>query len=134
MKSDEKSILIIEDHDVMRLSLVHWLREIFPEFNIYSTATGEVGFSMAKELNPDIALVDIGLPGISGLEVLSKMIAYRCRTKVIIVTMLEKSDHETKSYHAGAYQFMHKTDMYKQLPSVIQSIVRMMYEENTVEE
>ncbi|MBC8319290.1 MAG: response regulator [Bacteroidetes bacterium] len=118
-----KKLLIIEAHKTLSRSLSSWLLELFPAIEIYQGVTGEEGLSIANSINPDIALVDIALPGINGFEVTRFMKKNRLKTKVILLTSIEGQNYQVESITAGAYAYINKKDMYKMLPSTIQSII-----------
>ena len=126
--ADDKKILIIEDHDTLRSSLHSWLIELFPQTEIYEAATGEDGLSIAYSVNPDIAIVDIRLPGIDGIEVTKLLKKADLKTNIIILTILNESDYQNDSYKTGANAFIYKRDMYLKLPITIQSILSLKNE------
>jgi two-component system invasion response regulator UvrY len=120
-----KKILIIEDHDNLRSTLHSWLIELFPGTEIYEAATGEDGLSIALSVNPDIAIVDICLPGIDGIEVTKRLKKAKLKTNVIILTILNESSYQNESYKSGANAFIYKKDVSLMLPNTIQSFLNL---------
>jgi DNA-binding NarL/FixJ family response regulator len=123
--ANNKKILIIEDHDTLRSSLHSWLMELFPGTEIYQAATGEDGLSIAFSVNPDIAIIDICLPGIDGIEVTKLIKKAKLKTNIIILTILNEFDYQNDSYKTGANAFIYKKDMYSKLPTIIQSLLNL---------
>lgn len=114
-----QSILIIEDHHILRSSLCSWLSELFPSLIIHQSATGKDGFKLALENEPDLAIIDIGLPDINGIEVTKSIKQNNLKTKVIILTIYDGKKYEHESLAAGADKFINKKDMYLNLPIAI---------------
>jgi len=70
IKSNVKpcTILIVEDHDTLRETLRKWLSTTFPDCVFFDAKKGEDAVDLAEAEKPDIVIMDIGLPGISGIE------------------------------------------------------------------
>lgn len=117
------SVLIIEDHKTLSLSLSSWLKELFPNLTITHASTGTEGLEFAKTNNPDLALIDIGLPDINGLEVTKSIRKLGLKTEIIILTMLDGEKYRQESFSAGAGSFINKKEMYSKLPSEINSFL-----------
>lgn len=93
-------IVLVEDHLVVRQGLLHLLGEI-PGFRVI----GQVGEAPAAvelldDLEPDVAVVDLGLPGASGLEVLRHVRDARLQTACVVLSM-----HADPSYVLRALRF-----------------------------
>ena len=84
---DKQKVLIVEDHRDMLVVLRKYLED--QEFDIIEAATGEKGLEQFEKHDPDLILLDIMLPGISGLEVIKKIKEKRNTDKytpIIIIT------------------------------------------------
>jgi two-component system chemotaxis response regulator CheB len=82
-----KSILIVEDSFIMR-TLIQDIVQSDPEFAVVGMAeNGKVGLQKVRELKPDLVLLDIEMPEMTGLEMLKRM-ALVSKAKVIIVSSL----------------------------------------------
>jgi two-component system phosphate regulon response regulator PhoB len=89
---DKKTILVIEDESGLLMALKERLEE---DFNVIVSQTGEEGLEQIKASLPDLVLLDLMLPGISGEEVL-KNIKEKSRTKDLPVIILSaKGDDAT---------------------------------------
>ena len=65
-----KSILITDDHSIIRLTLREWLAEEFPELSIQEASSGEQALELlAEEPRPELVLMDFRLPDRSGIDV-----------------------------------------------------------------
>ena len=82
-----RSILIVEDSFIMR-TLIQDIVQSDPEFVVVGMAeNGKVGLQKVRELKPDLVLLDIEMPEMTGLEMLKRM-ALVSKAKVIIVSSL----------------------------------------------
>ena len=85
-------ILLVDDHTLFRSGL-RLLLQRQPDFEIVAEAgDGVEGLKRAKELKPDVVLLDLNLPGLSGLETLQLLVQDLPSCAVIILTVSEEAD------------------------------------------
>ncbi|MEN9520884.1 MAG: hypothetical protein RLZZ381_3472 [Cyanobacteriota bacterium] len=101
------SIVLIEDHDLSRIGLCAALKQYEDVEVIDNAANGNDGLQKIKTHQPDVALVDIGLPDIDGIEVTQKLKQYQVnnpdfKTKVLMLTMHSSEDSVMAAFAAGA--------------------------------
>ena len=104
-----KKVLIIEDHADIRKLLRMTLE--FEDYGIYEAADGDSGLAMAREVRPDIMLVDIMMPGtLNGLDVcrLIRNDALMQGTSVIMLTARGQSADRAAGMAAGASDYLVK--------------------------
>jgi two-component system, OmpR family, response regulator VicR len=116
-------ILIIEDSKsiVEAVSLVLQIR--WPDVKIVSTSSGEKGIEIADKQAPDIIILDLGLPDISGFDVL-KSIRLFSNIPIIILTVRSEEGDIVKSLEWGADDYMVKPFKQLELLARIQGILR----------
>ncbi len=105
-----KTILFIEDEQTLQKTLSDVLTK--EGYKIISCLDGENGLKLAKKENPDLILLDLILPKITGFEVLKELRA-NSKTKetpIIILTNLEATENIEKALSLGATTYMVKTD------------------------
>jgi two-component system invasion response regulator UvrY len=101
-------ILIVEDHALIRAAIKQLLTDV-PGFKVIGEAeTGEEGVRLAKELMPDIVLLDIQLIGIDGLEAANKMIRYNPDIKILILTVHGNEPYPSRLLEAGVAGYITK--------------------------
>jgi len=101
-------ILIVEDHALIRAAVARLLADV-PGFKVIGEAsTGEEGIRLAKELMPDVVLMDIQLPSMSGLEATDKMIRQDSDIKVLILTIHTDEPYPSRLLQAGAVGYLTK--------------------------
>lgn len=101
------SVVLIEDHDLSRIGLCAALKQYSDIEIVNNAANGEDGFKKVTTHQPDVALVDIGLPDIDGIEVAQKLKQYQAEnsdfnTKILMLTMHDSEDSVMAAFAAGA--------------------------------
>jgi len=114
-----QEILIVEDHGSLRESLVNWLTDLFPEATVRQASTGEESVVLAGSIQPDIILMDIGLPGINGIEATREILQQGIPSKIVVLTNLDGEIYKKSAMEAGAVEFIRKREMNLKLPSVL---------------
>jgi two-component system, NarL family, response regulator LiaR len=101
------SVVLIEDHDLSRIGLCAALKQ-YPDIEIVdNAANGNDGLEKIKAKQPDVALVDIGLPDIDGIEVTQQLKNFQANhpdfsTKILMLTMHDSEDSVIAAFAAGA--------------------------------
>ena len=101
------NVVLIEDHDLSRIGLCAALKQ-YQDIEIVDNAkNGNDGLKKIKTHQPDVALVDIGLPDIDGIEVTQKLKSYQAEnpdfnTKILMLTMHDSEDSVMAAFAAGA--------------------------------
>ena len=101
------SVVLIEDHDLSRIGLCAALKQYQDVEVVDSAANGNDGLQKIKNHQPDVALVDIGLPDIDGIEVTQQIKEYQknnpqFQTKILMLTMHDSEDSVMAAFAAGA--------------------------------
>ncbi|WP_020667146.1 response regulator [Amycolatopsis nigrescens] len=106
--TDRIEILIADDHPVYRSGLRTLLEEIETLKVVGEARTGNEALTMTYQLRPQLVLMDVNLPGMSGIDV-TKTVVGRCAdTAVIMVTMLDDRDSFFAAMRAGARGYLMK--------------------------
>jgi DNA-binding NarL/FixJ family response regulator len=104
-------VLIVDDQEPFR-SAARLVVSLTNGFEVTGeAATGESAVTMAKELSPDLILMDINLPGIDGLEATRQIVRAQPSAKVIVMSTYEPDEYEQRAIEAGAGAFMSKSDL-----------------------
>ncbi|MDZ4844203.1 MAG: response regulator transcription factor [Chitinophagales bacterium] len=102
------SITLCDDHQIVRKGIRQILEER-PDFKVVSEVSN--GEQLLKELRltkPNVVLLDIGLPGRSGLEVLKQIHLLYPRIKVLVLSMYPEDQYAIRTIKAGASGYLHK--------------------------
>jgi two-component system KDP operon response regulator KdpE len=105
MKEDKGLILLVEDEPQMR----RFLRVVLKGhgYNLVEATTGEEGLTQAATRNPDVVLLDLGLPDMDGLEVTERLREWS-ETPIIVVSAREQEMDKIKALDAGADDYLTK--------------------------
>ena len=113
------SILIVDDHDAVRASLRTWIAATFPSVACAEAASGEEALALVCGSAPDLALMDIDLPGINGIEATTRLKEIAPDTKVIIVSIHDTESYRAAAEAAGASGYVSKQHMVAQLSAIL---------------
>ncbi|MFJ1341134.1 response regulator [Pseudomonas caricapapayae] len=118
------SVLIVDDHATVRLAVRVLLeRALFTV--IGEAANGEDAARMARELRPDVVVLDIGLPGIDGLNVLKRLqLLEPVPPRVMVLTGQPASLFARRCLEAGASAFMRKDEDLEALLSAFKAMLK----------
>lgn len=117
-------ILIADDHGVMRAGL-RALLEDEPDIEVVGEAAdGEHGLQLAGKLLPDILLLDIGLPGIDGIEATRQLKKTHSQIKVLILSLYEDEKLLREAIKAGASGYVIKRAAEEELLAAIKAVAR----------
>lgn len=107
-QGEQVSVLIADDHPVYRSGLRILLEKIEPLRVVGEAGSGVEALTMAQELHPQLVLMDVNLPGITGIEATKTLASRHPDIAVIIVTMLDDKDTFIAAMRAGARGFLLK--------------------------
>lgn len=100
-------ILIADDHPVFRFGLRALLDAMPDTYVVGDASTGEAAIALAAEVQPDVVLMDITMPGMGGIEAVRRIHAAQPEVRVLMVTMLE-DDSVFAALRAGARGYVVK--------------------------
>ncbi len=116
------SVLIVDDHPVVRQGIKTFL-ETHGELEVKGTAAnGEEAIKAVKELQPDVVLMDIVMPGMDGIEALSRIKTMSPKTRVIAITSFDNNDKVFPAIKAGADGYLLKDVLPNDLVQAIKSV------------
>ena len=101
-----KSILLIEDETTLAKNLCSYLSRY--DYEVRGATTAEAGLAELDSFKPDIVLLDFNLPGMNGVEALTRIRAIDRQIKVIMITAHGSIDLAVEAMQAGAYHFISK--------------------------
>jgi DNA-binding NarL/FixJ family response regulator len=117
-------ILIVDDHEVLREGLRSLLAKSRPDWEICGEATdGEQAIQQVQELKPDLVILDITMPRMSGLEASSRMRKLGLRTPHLIFTTHHSERLEIEVRKAGAQGYVLKSQAARNLVEAIDALL-----------
>lgn len=115
------SVLIVDDHPIVTMAL-----DVILNNNGYdvvgSANDGIQAMSMIKEKEPSIVIIDIGIPGIDGFEVISRTTKLKINTKFLVISSSDNKYYAYNSIKLGASGFVSKTNDLKTIVFALNAI------------
>jgi len=112
-------ILIVEDHQGVRQSLREWLELSFPDYQLLEAKSGEEAVTMAQTMSPCLVIMDIGLPGMNGIEAAQGIKAVAPATRVVMLTIYDDGAHKADAAAAGVSAYVPKRKVQTELLPVL---------------
>jgi DNA-binding NarL/FixJ family response regulator len=117
-------VLVVEDHPLFRKGVVALL-EAVPDFSVAGVAvSGEEAVARAAELRPDVVLMDLQLPGISGIEATRAIVGADPDVRVLVLSLFEDEDSVFLALRAGARGYVLKDADEEELTGAIRAVAR----------
>lgn len=116
------NVLLVEDHELYRMGLSMLLEKADGITLCAEAADGADGIKKARELNPDVILMDIGLPYIDGIEATGRIKDFNPDVKILIFTSRDSDNDVFEAFKAGADGYIMKGATPEQTISAIKSV------------
>jgi two-component system invasion response regulator UvrY len=117
-------ILVVDDHDLVRMGIVRMLADIEGYQVVGDAKSGEEAVTKARVLLPDVVLMDVKMPGMGGLEATKKLLVVNPTLKIIAVTACDDDLYPTRLMQAGAVGYVTKGAEFSEITSAIDKVMR----------
>lgn len=117
-------ILVVDDHDLVRMGISRMLSDVDGYQVVGEAKSGEEAITQARQLKPDVILMDVKMPGIGGLEATRKILATSPQIKVVAVTACDDDLHPTRLMQAGAVGYVTKGADFAEITDAINKVMR----------
>ncbi|MGH7560526.1 MAG: response regulator [Gemmatimonadales bacterium] len=119
-------VLIVDDHALVREGIRQALAA--PGYDVVGeAANGEEGLVLARRLTPDVMVLDISLPGESGIRIASRVRAEMPDVRVLMLSVHDHAEYIFESVRVGAHGYLRKDT----LPQELRDAIRMIHEGHT---
>jgi DNA-binding NarL/FixJ family response regulator len=115
-------VLLADDHSIVRAGLRRIVEESGDMEVIAEAADGRQAIQQAHKQLPDVAVIDISMPVLDGLEVISQLRNYYPKLPVLILTMHEEGQYVVRAIEAGAMGYITKQSAPEQLVKAIRKV------------
>ena len=124
MDARTKTVLIVEDNE-LNMKLFHDLLDAHG-YNILQTKDGMEALDIAREHRPDLILMDVNLPGIDGVEALTRLRADAATAAIPVValTAYAMKDDRARLLAAGFDGYLEKPISVRELPGQVEALIR----------
>lgn len=116
------NIVLVDDHELVRTGFRMILQQQ-PDIRIRGEAgTAEEGLRLIRTLAPDIALVDVHMPGMSGIELTERVVRSKLHTRIVIVTVVDDARFPKRLLDAGALGYLTKGCSAEELLAAVRQV------------
>ena len=119
----KNNILIVEDHELTRFGLKTAFESCDFVAQIFEAESAEKGIELAKQNEIGLIIMDLGLPGIDGIEATRKIKELNKDIKIVVLTSHNDEQEVLNSLKAGANAYCSKEINPKRLTQVVQSVL-----------
>jgi DNA-binding NarL/FixJ family response regulator len=116
--------MVVDDHQVVREGVISMLKATDEIEVVGQAANAAEAIQKAKALEPDVILLDIRLPGVSGWEACRTLTTELPQTRVIMLTSFEDEDYVLKALRAGARGYLLKTASHEEIVDAVRAVTR----------
>jgi len=101
-------VLVVDDHDLVRMGITRMLADVAGIKVVGEASSGEDALKLARELLPQVVLMDVKMPGIGGLEATRKLLRVHPDMRVLAVTVCDEEPFPSRLLKAGAAGYLTK--------------------------
>jgi two-component system invasion response regulator UvrY len=117
------NIVLVDDHKLVRTGIRRLLEDVSGIKVVGEASNGEEAIQLIRQLKPAVVLMDIKMPGISGLETTRKLLRLDSDLKIIIITAYENDIFPVRLMQAGAAGYITKSSSREEMIQAIRSVV-----------
>lgn len=115
-------VLLADDHSIVRAGLRRIVEESGDMEVVAEADDGREAIQLVQKTKPDVAVVDISMPGLDGLEVISQLQAQQPKLPILVLTMHEEGQYIVRAVQAGAMGYITKQSAPEQLVKAIRKV------------
>ncbi len=116
-------VLLADDHSIVRAGLRRIIEESVDIEVIAEADDGRTAIQLARETKPDVAVIDISMPGLDGLEVISQLRNNMPAMPIIMLTMHEEEQYVVRAIEAGAMGYVTKRSAPEHIVKAIHQVM-----------
>ncbi|MCJ7659856.1 MAG: response regulator transcription factor, partial [Anaerolineales bacterium] len=116
------TIVVVDDHPFFRQGVVDSLSLESDVSVIGEADNGDLGLELIRELRPQIAVVDVNLPGLNGQQVTRQVVNEKLPTRVILLTAYDDTEQKIHAMRVGAYAYCVKDVEPQALVKIIRTV------------
>jgi two-component system invasion response regulator UvrY len=116
-------VLLADDHSIVRAGLRRLIEESGDMSVVAEAANGRDALRAVENAIPDVAVIDLSMPGLDGLEVISRLHAMHPSLPLLVLTMHEEGQYVVRAIEAGAMGYITKQSAPEQLVNAIRRVI-----------
>jgi DNA-binding NarL/FixJ family response regulator len=115
-------VLLADDHGIVRAGLRRIVEDSGDMEVVAEASDGKEAIQKVNKVSPDVAVIDISMPGMDGLEVIGQLKSTHPKLPILVLTMHEEEQYVVRAIEAGAMGYMTKRSAPEQLVSAIKRV------------
>jgi DNA-binding NarL/FixJ family response regulator len=119
-----KRVVIVDDHPLIRRGLERMIHSEDGFVVCGEAGDAEEAVELVRRVQPDLAIVDIGLPGRDGIDLTRQLVSEFPGLAILILSMHEESDYAKSAIEAGAYGYMVKHDAVEKIGVALEKVLQ----------
>jgi two-component system, NarL family, invasion response regulator UvrY len=122
MSAQKIKVMLVDDHAVVRMGF-RLLLEGVEDIKVFTEVeSGEEAVRLYPEIKPDVVVMDLSMPGIGGLEAVSRIVAKDPAAKILVLSAYEDTVHPKRLLKAGAIGYLSKRSAAEELIHAIRQV------------
>ena len=105
---DKLTVVVVDDHPLFRQGVVDAISVASDLVVVGQAADGEAALDLIHRLRPDVAVVDVNLPGLNGQQVVRQVVTEKLHTRVILLTAYDDLEQQTHAMRGGTAAYLAK--------------------------
>ncbi|MFG6495740.1 response regulator [Fictibacillus sp. UD] len=122
-------LLIVDDEQIEREGLQVILQKAFPDIEIHQAKNGKIAVQAAAELNPDLVMMDIQMPGMNGLEAIQQITSTNPFIKFVMITAFDMFDYARQAIKLGVKDYLLKPSRVSEIEETVGKVLKEITEE-----
>jgi two-component system invasion response regulator UvrY len=115
-------VMVVDDHELVRTGISRILNDAPGVRVVGEAASGEEALEVVDQVQPDVLLMDVSMPGIGGLEATRKLVQYNSELKVIVVSVHSEEPFPSRMLKAGARGYLTKGCAVDEIVAAIKAV------------
>ena len=117
-------VLLADDHEIVRTGLKRILEFNRQVTEILEANNGQKAFEIICEEKPDVVILDISMPKLTGLDVLKKIKNLNIKTRILILSMYPEKEYAIRALRNGAFGYITKNRVAEELDTAINFVLK----------
>jgi len=117
-------VLLADDHTLVRAGIRSLLKGLENVEVVGEAGDGQEAVRLAESLRPDVVLLDVGMPGLNGLDVAARLVAHDASIRVLILSMHTSEEYVLRALRAGCAGYLLKGSAVAELEIAVRAVAR----------
>jgi two-component system invasion response regulator UvrY len=117
-------VMLVDDHELIRIALGKILGEAGDIKIVAEAGNGEEALEKARQVRPDVVILDVEMPGMGGIETTQRLSALPCKPKIIVISVHSQAPYPRRLLEAGALGYLPKGGKAEEVLAAVRLVAR----------